>query len=129
MRLLFRFSYFEFAELKNSVNTTAPTISPTTNNLISSHHLFLYYTILTNKSKVLIKADDTLKKASQIEINLIEVEADDIGFKIDGKTLSINGLRNPSDESGEKTPFNGSYDRVMETPDIVLKKYKEMKNK
>ena len=80
------------------------------------------------KLKYDVKADDTLKKASQIEINLIEVEADDIGFKIDGKTLSINGLRNPSDESGEKTPFNGSYDRVMETPDFVLKRYKEMKD-
>ena len=79
------------------------------------------------KLKYDVKADDTLKKASQIEINLIEVEADDIGFKIDGKTLSINGLRNPSDESGEKTPFNGSYDRVMETPDFVLKRYNEMK--
>ena len=80
------------------------------------------------KLKYDVKADDTLKKASQIEINLIEVEADDIGFKIDGKTLSINGLRNPSDESGEKTPFNSSYDRVMETPDFVLKRYKEMKD-
>lgn len=80
------------------------------------------------KLKYDVKADDTLKKASQIEINLIEVEADDIGFKIDGKNLSINGLRNPSDESGEKTPFNGSYDRVMETPDFVLKRYKEMKD-
>ena len=83
----------------------------------------------TLKLKYDVKADDTLEKASQIEINLIEVEADDIGFKIDGKTLSLKGLRNSPDESEEKTPFSGSYDRVMETPDIVLKKYREMKEK
>ncbi len=76
-----------------------------------------------------VKADDVLEKASQIEINLIEVEADDVGFKIDGKTLSLNGLKNSSEESKEKTPFSGSYEKVLETPDIVLKKYLEMKNK
>lgn len=76
-----------------------------------------------------VKADDVLEKASQIEINLIEVEADDVGFKIDGKTLSLNGLRNSSEESEEKTPFDESYEKVLETPDIVLKKYLEMKNK
>lgn len=76
-----------------------------------------------------VKADDDLEKASQIEINLIEVEADDIGFKIDGKTLSLNGLRKSSESSEDKSPFSETYDKVIETPDIVLKKYQEMKNK
>lgn len=76
-----------------------------------------------------VKADDSLDKASAIEINLIEVQADDIGFKIDGKTLSLNGLRKPSEESEEKIPFSETYEKTIETPDIVLKKYKEMKER
>ncbi|ALT68334.1 hypothetical protein [Methanobrevibacter millerae] len=75
-----------------------------------------------------VQADNSLEKASEIEINLIEVQADDIGFKIDGKTLSLKGLRNSIDDD-EKTPFTESYDKVIETPDIVLKKYLEMQNK
>lgn len=75
-----------------------------------------------------VQADNSLEKASELEINLIEVQADDIGFKIDGKTLSLKGLRNSIDDD-EKTLFTESYDKVIETPDIVLKKYLEMQNK
>jgi hypothetical protein len=83
----------------------------------------------TLKLKYDVRADDVLENASEIEINLIEVEADDIGFKIDGKTLSLKGLRNSVDDDDEKSPFNESFDKVIETPDIVLKKYREMKEK
>ena len=83
----------------------------------------------TLRLKYDVKADDVLENASEIEINLIEVEADDVGFKIDGKTLSLKGLRNSADESDEKDPFSESYDKEIETPDIVLKKYMEMKDK
>lgn len=76
-----------------------------------------------------IKADDKLSEASEIEINLIEVEADGVGFKIEGKQLSLKGLRNSTKESGEKTPFSESFDKSIETPDIVLKKYREMQNR
>ena len=83
----------------------------------------------TLKLKYDVKADDVLENASEIEINLIEVEADDIGFKIDGKTLSLKSLRNSIDDDGEKSPFNESFDKVIETPDMVLRKYKEMREK
>ena len=83
----------------------------------------------TLELKYSVKADDALEKASEIEINLIEVEADDVGFKIDGKTLVLNGLRKSSDVEDEKIEFNETFDKVIETPDIVLKKYKEMKDK
>ena len=59
-----------------------------------------------------VQADNSLEKASEIEINLIEVQADDIGFKIDGKTLSIIGLINSIDDD-EKTHFSESYDKVI----------------
>lgn len=81
------------------------------------------------KIKYEVKADDVLDKACEIEINLVEVEADDIGFKIDGKTLLLNGLRNSAEDSESKTPFKEIFNKTIETPDIVYKKYMEMKNK
>ena len=79
------------------------------------------------KIKYDVKADDALEKASEIEINLIEVEADDVGFKIDGKTLSLSGLRNTADDSESKSPYSECFEKSIETPDIVYKKYMEMK--
>ena len=102
----------KFLELFESV------IKRTINELTPHKNLRLKYDV---------KADDSLEKASEVEINLIEVEADDIGFKIDGKTLALNGLRKSSDDETEKTPFNETFEKVIETPDIVLKKYKKMK--
>ena len=73
-----------------------------------------------------VKADCELEKASFIDINIIEVEADEIGFKIDGKQLTINGL-SKSKEDHNDNDFLETFEKNIETPDIVLKKYKEMK--
>ena len=76
-----------------------------------------------------VKADAKLEDASELEINLIEVEADGIGFKIDGKQLILQGFRNTDNSELTDFKFNESFDKKIETPDIVLKKYEEMKNK
>lgn len=73
-----------------------------------------------------VKADCELEKASFIDINIIEVEADEIGFKIDGKQLTVNGL-SKSTEDYNDNDFLETFEKNIETPDIVLKKYKEMK--
>ncbi len=73
-----------------------------------------------------VTADNDLENASEFEINLIEVEADDVGFKIEGKKLSLKGFRNSKLDLENKSLFKTTYDKVIETPDIVLKKYKEM---
>ena len=75
------------------------------------------------------KADAKLEDASEIEINLIEVEADGVGFKIDGKQLVLQGFRNTDNPEEKNYTFAESFDKNIETPDIVLKKYEEMKNK
>ncbi len=75
-----------------------------------------------------IKANQVLEKASEIEINLISVVADDIGFKIDGSSVSLKGIRKVEDDF-EENEFSTSFDHVIETPDIVLKKYLEMNEK
>lgn len=73
-----------------------------------------------------VKANGTLDKASEIEVNLISVSADGVGFKIENGSFSLSGIRKvePDFESNE---FLATYDHSIETPEIILKKYKEMK--
>ena len=60
---------------------------------------------------------------------VIEVEADGGGFKIDVKQLVLQGFRNTDNPEEKNYTFAESFDKNIETPDIVLKKYEEMKNK
>jgi len=77
------------------------------------------------KLKYEVKANDELENASEIEINLIEIEADDTGFKIDGKQLVLKGLTKVSEDHETNEIFK-TIEKTIETPDIVLKKYHEM---
>lgn len=101
----------KFLELFDSV------IKRTINEIMPHKNLNLRYHV---------KANETLDKASEIGINLLSVSADGIGFKIENGSFSLRGIRNvePDFESKE---FSATYDHIIETPDIVLKKYKEMK--
>lgn len=74
-----------------------------------------------------VKANQTLDDASEIEINLCSVDADGVGFKIEGNHFSLSGLKNVPDDF-ESKDFSLTFDQSIETPDMVLKKYKEMKN-
>ncbi|WP_458404955.1 hypothetical protein [Methanobrevibacter sp.] len=75
-----------------------------------------------------VNANQALEKASEIEINLISVVADNVGFKIDGGSFSLNGIRKVEDDF-EVKEFNATFEQSIDTPDIVLKKYKQMQNK
>lgn len=75
-----------------------------------------------------VNANQTLDKASEIEVNLISVVADDIGFKIEGESFSLSGI-NRVDDDFESKEFSTTFELSIETPDIVLKKYNEMGNK
>ncbi len=101
----------KFLELFESV------IKRTINELIPHKDLNIKYEV---------KADAELEKATSVEINLIEVAADETGFKIDGKQLILNGL-SKSSEVHEPNEFAKTFEKTIETPDIVLKKYQEMK--
>ena len=103
----------KFLELFESV------IKRTINELMPHKNLNLKYSV---------KADNELDKASSIEINLIEVEADGTGFKIDGKKLILNGLTK-TDDDFESEEFFETSEKSIETPDIILKKYKQMQEK
>ena len=75
-----------------------------------------------------VKANEILEKASEIEINLISVSADDVSFKIDNGVVSLKGIRKVED-GFEPKEFSTNFDQSIETPEIVLKKYMEMQNK
>lgn len=73
-----------------------------------------------------VKANATLDKASEIGINLLSLSADGVGFKIENGSFSLSGIRNVEPDF-ESIEFSTTYDHIIETPEIVLKKYGEMK--
>lgn len=77
------------------------------------------------KLKYDVEANEILEKASEIEVTLVSVSADDVGFKLDGNVISLKGIRKVEDDF-EAREFSTSFDHCIETPDIVLKKYMEM---
>ena len=103
----------KFLELFDSV------IKRTANEIMPHKTLDLKYEVTANQ---------TLEYASEIKINLISVVADNVGFKIDGGSISLKGIRKVVDDFEEKE-FKATFDQSIDTPDIVLKKYKEMKNR
>ena len=72
-----------------------------------------------------VKANQDLDNASEIEINSISVDADGVGFKIEGDCISLRGLRKV-DDNFEPKEFSASFNHSIETPDIVLEQYKKM---
>ena len=101
----------KFLELFDSV------IKRTVNEIMPHKTLNLKYEV---------KANQILDKASEIEVNLISVSADDVGFKIENSMFSLSGIRKVEPDF-EAKDFETTFDHVIETPDIVLKKYLEMK--
>lgn len=103
----------KFLELFDSV------IKRTVNEIMPHKTLNLKYDV---------KANEVLENASEIEINLVSVSADGTGFKIDGAEIFLKGLRKVESDF-EPQEFSTSFDHVIETPDIVLKKYREMQDR
>jgi hypothetical protein len=103
----------KFLELFDSV------IKRTINEIMPHKFLNLKYDV---------KANQVLEEASEIEIDLNSVVADDVGFKIEGNVVSLKGIKKVESDF-EAKEFTTSYNHCIETPDIVLKKYMEMREK
>ncbi|MCC7553584.1 MAG: hypothetical protein KO202_03690 [Methanobacteriaceae archaeon] len=101
----------KFIELFESV------IKRTINELMPHKILFLKYQL---------KANDELDKASSIQIKIIEVKADGVEFRLDGKEILLKGIDGMESIEGdlESASFDETFEKNIETPDIVLKKYK-----
>ena len=105
----------KFLELFESV------IKRTVNELILHRDLYLKYEY---------KLDDDIEHASKIEINLLNVVADDIGFKIEGNRIQLDGFRNREEDPDKISSFvDSTVEKHIETPEIVYKKYMERMNK
>lgn len=105
----------KFLELFESV------IKRTVNELMPHKDLYLNYEY---------KLDDDIEKASKIEINLLNVVADDVGFKIEGSRIQLEGFRNKEENPDKISSFvDGIVEKHIETPEIVYKKYMERINK
>lgn len=105
----------KFLELFESV------IKRTVNELIPHRDLYLKYEY---------KLDDDIENASKIEINLLNVVADDVGFKIEGNRIQLDGFRNREEDPDKISSFvDSTVEKHIETPEIVYKKYMERMNK
>lgn len=105
----------KFLELFESV------IKRTVNELMPHRDLYLKYEY---------KLDDDIEHASKIEINLLNVVADDIGFKIEGNRIQLDGFRNREEDPDKISSFvDSTVEKHIETPEIVYKKYMERMNK
>lgn len=101
----------KFLELFDSV------IKRTVNEVMPHKTLNLKYEVTAN---------ETLDRASEIGINLISLSADGVSFKIENGSFSLKGIRKVEPDF-ESKKFSATYDQSIETPDIILKKYREMK--
>ena len=103
----------KFLELFDSV------IKRTVNEVIPHKDLSLKYKV---------KANQVLEKASEIKVELISISADDVNFKIDDGSLFLDKLKKTNIDF-ETKEFVATFDQCIETPEIVLKKYREMADK
>ncbi|MBE6499230.1 MAG: hypothetical protein E7Z80_01605 [Methanobrevibacter thaueri] len=97
----------KFLELFDSV------IKRTINELMPHKELNLSYDV---------KANAMLEKASELEITLTSISADNVGFKIEGQVISLKGIRKIDDDF-KTHEFSASFNQCIETPDIILEKY------
>ena len=59
-----------------------------------------------------VKANEVLEKASEIEINIVSLSADDVGFKIEGSSFSLRGIRKVEDDFKPRE-FSTSFDHCI----------------
>ena len=83
----------DLPEIENLIDLFETVIKRTINDVIPHDNLFLKYDLIT---------DDEISKASDMEIHLIEVKADDVLFRLDGKILALKGF--DSDEYSSDEP-------------------------
>ncbi len=76
--------------IENLLDLIESVIKRTVNEVIPHDNLFLKYNLIT---------DDVLENATCFEMHFIEVRADDIELRLDGKILALKGLNSREDYS------------------------------
>ena len=69
--------------IENLVDLFENSLKRTVNEVIPHENLYLKYNLIT---------DNEISKATRFEIHLLEVKADDVALRLDGKILALKGL-------------------------------------
>ncbi|MBQ6813569.1 MAG: hypothetical protein IJP12_02905 [Methanobrevibacter sp.] len=76
--------------IENLIDLFESVVKRTVNEVLPHENLFLKYNLIT---------DDEISNASRFEIHLLEVKADDVVLRLDGKILALKGLSSQEDYS------------------------------
>lgn len=76
--------------IENLIDLFESVVKRTVNEVLPHENLFLKYNLIT---------DDEISNASRFEIHLLEVKADDVVLRLDGKILALKGLSSKEDYS------------------------------
>lgn len=76
--------------IENLIGLFESAVKRTINDVLPHENLFLKYNLIT---------DDEIGNASRFEIHLIDVKADDIPLRLDGKILALKGLTSKEEYS------------------------------
>lgn len=76
--------------IENMIDLFESVVKRTVNDVLPHENLFLKYNLIT---------DEAIDKASRFEIHLIEVKADDVALRLDGKILALKGIKSKEEYS------------------------------
>lgn len=76
--------------IENLIDLFESVVKRTVNEVLPHENLFLKYNLIT---------DGEISNASRFEIHLLEVKADDVVLRLDGKILALKGLSSQEDYS------------------------------
>ena len=111
--------------IENLIDLFETVIKRTINDVIPHDNLFLKYDLIT---------DDEISKASDMEIHLIEVKADDVLFRLDGKILALKGFDSDDGYSSDEPKVLKRVEKTIPTEKKMsfkefAKQQRELENK
>ncbi|MBR5503155.1 MAG: hypothetical protein IKV87_01715 [Methanobrevibacter sp.] len=92
--------------IESLIDLFESSVKRTVNEVIPHESLYLKYNLIT---------DDEVEKATRFEIHLLEVKADDVALRLDGKILALKGLG--SKEEYSKGFSNG---KIKKEEDLIF---------
>ena len=102
--------------VENMIGLFESAVKRTVNEVLPHENLFLKYNLIT---------DDEIEKASRFEIHLIEVKADDVSLRLDGKILALKGIGSKEEyskslESKGIFGFRSQKEEIVDTEQVNL---------
>lgn len=101
--------------IENLIDLFETVVKRTINEVIPHKHLYLKYNLFM---------DEDIENATMFEIQLIEVKADDIELRLDGKILSLKNLE--SQGSYENNSVNEEYFKIEKLIEKIIPTQEKM---